>query len=90
MSDAERPHTLVAELTYRCPPRVHCSNPLDSTRRADELDTATCRRVFGEAEALGVVQLNLTGGEALVRDDLETLVEEARRLDLFTNLMRVP
>ena len=32
-----------------------------------------------EAEELGVVQINLTGGEPLVRDDLEELVEEAPR-----------
>jgi PqqA peptide cyclase len=33
------------------------------------------------------VQLNLTGGEPLVRDDLEALVEGARALDLYTNLI---
>jgi pyrroloquinoline quinone biosynthesis protein E len=88
MSDAERPYTLVAELTYRCPLRcVYCSNPLDYARHREELDTATWLRVLREAEDLGVVQLNLTGGEPLVRDDLEALVEEARRLDLYTNLI---
>ncbi|MCI0548304.1 MAG: pyrroloquinoline quinone biosynthesis protein PqqE [Candidatus Rokubacteria bacterium] len=88
MSDARRPYTLVAEVTYRCPLRcVYCSNPLDYARHAAELDTAAWIRVFGEAEALGVVQLNLTGGEPLVRDDLEALVEGARRLELYTNLI---
>jgi PqqA peptide cyclase len=88
MSESERPYTLVAELTYRCPLRcVYCSNPLDYARHGEELDTATWLRVLREAEDLGVVQLNLTGGEPLVRDDLEALVEEARRLDLYTNLI---
>jgi pyrroloquinoline quinone biosynthesis protein E len=88
MSDAPRPYTLVAELTYRCPLRcVYCSNPLDWARHAGELDTATWLRVLGEAEDLGVVQLNLTGGEPLVRDDLEAVVAGARRLDLYTNLI---
>jgi hypothetical protein len=36
---------------------------------------ATWLRVFRQAEELGVVQVNLTGGEPLVRDDLERLVE---------------
>ena len=86
--EANRPYTLVAELTYRCPLRcVYCSNPLDYGRHRGEIDTATWLRVFREAEDLGVVQLNLTGGEPLVRDDLEALVEEARRLDLYTNLI---
>jgi pyrroloquinoline quinone biosynthesis protein E len=86
--EAYRPYTLVAELTYRCPLRcVYCSNPLDYARHRDGLDTAAWLRVFREAEALGVVQLNLTGGEPLLRDDLEALVESARALDLYTNLI---
>src|SRR3989440_7574489 len=88
MSEAPRPYTLVAELTYRCPLRcVYCSNPLDWARHADGLASADWLRVFREAEALGVVQLNLTGGEPLLRDDLEALVEGARALDLYTNLI---
>jgi pyrroloquinoline quinone biosynthesis protein E len=85
---APRPYTLVAELTYACPLRcVYCSNPLDWARHDAELDTATWLRVFTEAEELGVVQLNLTGGEPLVRRDLEALITRARALDLYTNLI---
>jgi pyrroloquinoline quinone biosynthesis protein E len=85
---SERPYTLVAELTYRCPLRcVYCSNPVKLEQQERELDTATWRRVFREAEALGVVQLNLSGGEPLLRDDLEALVEEARACQLYTNLI---
>src|SRR5919108_5663652 len=88
MTEEPRPYTLVAELTYRCPLRcVYCSNPLDFARHADALDTADWLRVFREAEDLGVVQLNLTGGEPLLRRDLEALVEGARALDLYTNLI---
>ena len=85
---AYRPYTLVAELTYRCPLRCpYCSNPVEYARHADELDAAAWLRVFREAEDLGVVQLNLTGGEPLVRDDLEALVEGAHGLDFYTNLI---
>jgi len=88
MTDEIRPYTLIAELSYRCPLRCsYCSNPLDWARHRDELDTATWLRVFREAEELGVVQLNLTGGEPLVRDDLEVLVAGARSLELYTNLI---
>jgi PqqA peptide cyclase len=88
MTEEPRPYTLVAELTYRCPLRcVYCSNPRDLARHADALGTDDWLRVFREAEALGVVQLNLTGGEPLLRDDLEHLVEGARALDLYTNLI---
>ena len=88
MSEEPRPYTLVAELTYRCPLRcVYCSNPLDWAGHTDALSTEDWLRVLREAEELGVVQVNLTGGEPLLRDDLEALVEEAQRLELYTNLI---
>ncbi|MDN5941834.1 MAG: pyrroloquinoline quinone biosynthesis protein PqqE [Nitrospira sp.] len=87
MNDEYRPYTLIAELTYRCPLRCpYCSNPPGYAGQG-EIDTETWLRVFEEAEALGVVQLNLTGGEPLLRDDLESLIERASRLELYTNLI---
>ena len=88
MSNEYRPYTLIAELTYRCPLRCpYCSNPLDLAEHGNEIDTDTWLRVFHEAEELGVVQLNLTGGEPLLRDDLELLIEGAGKLGLYTNLI---
>jgi pyrroloquinoline quinone biosynthesis protein E len=88
VSPAPRPYTLVAELTYACPLHcVYCSNPIDFARHRDLLDTATWRRVLRQAERLGVVQVNFTGGEPLLRPDLEALVEEGRALELYTNLI---
>ena len=85
---AERPYTLVAELTYRCPLQcAYCSNPVDLERHRQELDTEAWVRIVEEAESLGVVQLNLTGGEPLLRDDLETIVQAARRREVYTNLI---
>jgi pyrroloquinoline quinone biosynthesis protein E len=89
MSDgSERLYTLIAELTYRCPLRCpYCSNPLDFSQQRAELDTEQWQRVFTQAEELGALQLNLTGGEPLLRDDLELLVGHARSLELFVNLI---
>ena len=88
MNAEARPYTLVAELTYRCPLHCpYCSNPLDYGRRSHEIGTDTWIRVFREAEELGVLQLNLTGGEPLLRDDLERLIESAAGLELYTNLI---
>ncbi len=85
---APRPYTLIAEVTYRCPLHCpYCSNPFDFAKDGAELGTTEWLRVFAEAEALGVVQLHLTGGEPLARRDLEALVAGARKLDLFTNLI---
>jgi pyrroloquinoline quinone biosynthesis protein E len=83
-----RPFTLIAELTHRCPLACsYCSNPLGSAETRPELPLADWQRVFREAEALGVVQVHLTGGEPLVRDDLTSLVVSARSLGLYTNLV---
>jgi PqqA peptide cyclase len=83
-----RPYTLVAELTYRCPLAcVYCSNPADFDRHRPELGTSEWLDVITSAEALGVVQLNLSGGEPLLRKDLEQLVSCAERLQLYTNLI---
>jgi len=88
VNEGIRPYTLVAELTYRCPLRCsYCSNPIDWARHKNELDTDSWKRVFREAEDLGVVGLNLTGGEPILRKDLEQLIAEARKLDLYTNLI---
>ncbi|HTQ04576.1 MAG TPA: pyrroloquinoline quinone biosynthesis protein PqqE [Polyangiaceae bacterium] len=88
MTAAPRPYTLVAELTYRCPLScAYCSNPLELGRAEDELDTATWIRVLREAAELGVLQLNLTGGEPLARADLEALVAAARANELYVNLI---
>jgi pyrroloquinoline quinone biosynthesis protein E len=83
----ERPFTLVAELTYRCPLAcAYCSNPVQYVGK-EMLSADTWRRILREAEVLGVVQVNLTGGEPLLREDLETIVSEAHDLDLYTNLI---
>jgi len=86
--DVLRPYTLVAELTYRCGLRcAYCSNPVHLQELGAELDTATWARVFREAEELGVMQVTLTGGEPLLRHDLEALVREARSQELYTTLI---
>ena len=83
-----RPYTLVAELTYKCPLRCgYCSNPTDLDAHANELATDDWLRVLTEAEALGVMGVNLTGGEPLLRKDLEGIVRHARSLGLYTNLI---
>jgi PqqA peptide cyclase len=82
------PLWLLLELTYRCPLHcVFCYNPLDFASVERELATEDWLRVLREARALGAVQLGLSGGEPLVRDDLEKIVEEAHRLGFYVNLI---
>lgn len=82
------PLWLLLELTYRCPLHcVYCSNPTDFARTEQELGTDDWIRVLREARALGAVQLGLSGGEPLMRDDLEAIVAEAHTLGFYTNLI---
>ncbi|WKB55144.1 pyrroloquinoline quinone biosynthesis protein PqqE [Eleftheria terrae] len=82
------PLWLLAELTYRCPLHcVFCSNPVDYASHAAELDTAAWLDVLTQARALGAVQLGLSGGEPLLREDLEEIVAHAHRLGFYVNLI---
>lgn len=82
------PLWLLAELTYRCPLHcAFCSNPVDYARHGEELDTARWLDVLTQARALGAVQLGLSGGEPLMRKDLEALVAHARGLGFYINLI---
>jgi pyrroloquinoline quinone biosynthesis protein E len=88
VSTDDRLYTLIAELTYLCPLRcVYCSNPTNLAAHPDRLKTADWLRVFAQAAELGALQLNLSGGEPLLRKDLEQLVEGAAQLDYYTNLI---
>lgn len=83
-----RPLGLLAELTHRCPLHCpYCSNLTALTAAAAELPTATWLEVFAQARRLGVWQLHLSGGEPLLRRDLDRLAGEAHQLGLYVNLV---
>src|SRR5882724_2309420 len=82
------PLALVCELTHRCPLHcVYCSNPQNLTPRTEELPSQVWARVFREACETGVMQLDLTGGEPLARPDLASLIQSARAVGLYVNLI---
>jgi len=85
---SERPLGLLAELTYACPLHCpYCSNPLNLASYGDELTFEEWARVLSEARDLGVLQLHLSGGEPMQRRDLVSIVEQARELGFYTNLI---
>jgi pyrroloquinoline quinone biosynthesis protein E len=83
------PMWLLAELTYACPLQcAYCSNPVEfAAHGKDTMDTATWIRVLRDARSMGALQLGLSGGEPLVRQDLEVLVAEAKQLGYYSNLI---
>lgn len=79
---------LLAELSYRCPLQcAYCSNPVEINDYQNEISTAEWKQVLLEGRELGCVQLGFSGGEPLVRPDLEELVLTASGLGYYTNLI---
>lgn len=78
-----------AEITYKCPLHcVFCYNPINyADTFGAELTTDDWLRVFREARQLGAVQLGLSGGEPLMRDDVEIMVAEASKMGYYVNLL---
>lgn len=82
------PLWLLAEVTYKCPLHcVFCYNPVEFARDSEEMSTEQWLKTLREARELGAVQCGFSGGEPLVRDDLEVLIAEAHRLGYYTNLL---
>ncbi|WP_247887122.1 pyrroloquinoline quinone biosynthesis protein PqqE [Azospirillum sp. SYSU D00513] len=84
----EPPLAILAELTHRCPLACpYCSNPLELEAQSRELDTATWKRVLDEAAEMGVLQVHFSGGEPLLRRDIEELITHASGAGLYVNLI---
>ncbi|MGA5583432.1 pyrroloquinoline quinone biosynthesis protein PqqE [Streptomyces thermodiastaticus] len=82
------PWALLAELTHACPLHCpYCSNPLDLARRCGELTTEEWADVLRQAGELGVVHTHLSGGEPLLRPDLERIVAAAEDAGIYTQLV---
>jgi PqqA peptide cyclase len=84
-----QPLWLLAEITYRCP--LHCAfcyNPTDYAKYTqNELTTEQWIKVLRDARKLGALQLGISGGEPLLRDDIEEIVREAHKLGYYSNLI---
>jgi pyrroloquinoline quinone biosynthesis protein E len=84
-----QPLWLLAEVTYRCP--LHCAfcyNPTDYAKYTqNELTTEQWIKVLRDARKLGALQLGISGGEPLLRDDIEEIVREAHKLGYYSNLI---
>ncbi|MFB9907235.1 pyrroloquinoline quinone biosynthesis protein PqqE [Allokutzneria oryzae] len=88
MPETAAPLGLLAELTHRCPLHCpYCSNPLELVARQREMSTEQWCSVLDQARELGVLQVHLSGGEPLARNDLPEIVSHARGLGFYVNLV---
>jgi len=85
---AGNPRPLLATLvvTYRCDLRcAMCDLPSRGDRRR-ELSTRGLLRILDELAALGTLGVGITGGEPLLRADLEAVIRHGARRGLLTHL----
>ncbi|MDX1401514.1 MAG: pyrroloquinoline quinone biosynthesis protein PqqE [Kiloniellales bacterium] len=79
---------VLAELTHRCPLQCpYCSNPLELSRRSDELSTEEWISALKQAAGLGALQVHLSGGEPTARKDLTQIIAACRDAGLYSNLI---
>jgi pyrroloquinoline quinone biosynthesis protein E len=82
------PQALIAEVTHRCPLHcVYCSNPIKMQSGGSELSTDDWISIIRQAAELGCWHVHLTGGEPLLRRDIEQLVHSGREAGLYVNLI---
>jgi PqqA peptide cyclase len=87
-SNVKPPLWVNAEITFRCPLHcLFCYNPVDYAHSGAELSTDDWVRALRQARELGAIQLGISGGEPLMRDDAETIVAEAHKMGYFTTLL---
>ncbi|ELZ16471.1 radical SAM protein [Haloterrigena salina JCM 13891] len=84
LDTSDRPMVLIWELTQACGLACdHCRADARPNRHPDELSTAEGKRLLEDATAFGDGQLVvLSGGDPLVRDDVEELIAHGDDLGL--------
>ena len=81
------PLWLLAEVTYRCPLHcVFCYNPVDYAKQHNELTTDEWLSVLNQGREMSRPVRSFRG-EPLLRDDLEVIVQEERKLGYYINLI---
>lgn len=74
------PSSAIIGLTYKCQCKcIHCSAALYKKDFSHELSFPEVIRLLEQIERLGVPRINLSGGEALLRDDIFEIVDYASR-----------
>jgi len=87
-SNVKPPLWVNAEITFRCPLHcLFCYNPVDYAQSGAELTTDEWVRALRQARELGAIQLGISGGEPLMRDDAESIVAAAHKMGYFTTLL---
>ena len=80
-----RIHSVQFEITHRCPCR--CDHCFLVKNTAGEMTTAEVLDLLDQLKTEGVLNLTITGGDPLVREDMETILARARDEGFLVYLM---
>ncbi|HMK45264.1 MAG TPA: radical SAM protein [Methanocella sp.] len=84
--DLKAPLRIDLALTYRCNNNCgHCY--AGGPRQTKELTAAEWKQIITKVHKFEVPNIVFTGGESLMRDDLEELIAEAEKLGIVTGLI---
>ena len=78
-------HAMIIELTERCPGR--CAHCYLLKEPENELDTGEVIGILDQFRDAGVFNLTLTGGDPLLRPDIEEILAAARDRQFFTSVL---
>lgn len=82
------PLALTAELTYRCPLRCgYCSNPIELTKYPESMSVERWCLAIERCADAGVLQCSFSGGEPLLFDGLDVLIQSAQKRGMYSNLI---
>jgi len=73
---------ITSQCNLKCP---HCFSAA-ATRPRDEMKTDECKRVIDSLSRIGAEMIGWTGGEPLLRDDLEELIAYARTAGIKSSI----
>lgn len=83
----ERPFFGMVEITAHCNSRCVYCYCWKTSHNAAEMPPDVCKTLFPQMISLGVRKLILTGGEPLLRDDLEEVIQIAYANQLHTSIV---
>jgi MoaA/NifB/PqqE/SkfB family radical SAM enzyme len=73
--------------TYRCQCKCdNCYAAVDGRNGVDEMSTEELKAVIDQLKGLGSLQLIITGGEPLLREDIFELIAHAHNIGLLTRI----
>lgn len=89
------PNTIIWGSTNRCNLSCrHCiNNNVSNTYYSGELDMTNLTKLFEEMDSLGVENFEISGGEPLIRDDMEKIlyktIDKSFTVGIFTNALLI-